>query len=301
MDAKITKERLTGFLQYEWLKIVALVLGVIFLFSLIFMSFDSPSRHLNKGQMFFVYTSPDFTEESTDNLKAFASQEGLFSYEVRQIGVARLTGIDVDSQLSAFLSVGRADVMLCSDYEENGERSYFKEYVETYYATDLDTLLVNAKAYAKKFQTVEGEDFSFSNVSNEKAEEAFAARHKGDAWLRAGEISVEDEKERIEKLFTAIVEFEKLLGSDDAYFSYYQSSRDEAPKRYGIKLWNLPTNGEKTRVDKYATVAIDEEEKTAKYSTLYVFDTERFQPDLEYEILSFINALVKKTSTLLDA
>ena len=52
MDAKITKKRLNLFLSYEWIKVVALIVGVIVLWSLIF---TTTATRITPAQQFTIF------------------------------------------------------------------------------------------------------------------------------------------------------------------------------------------------------------------------------------------------------
>ena len=76
MDAKITKQRLSRMLSYDWLKIIGMIVGICVVWSLVF---TMTATQITPTQKFYTYSyvGTNFTD-------AFAKEykKEVFSYEV---------------------------------------------------------------------------------------------------------------------------------------------------------------------------------------------------------------------------
>ncbi len=136
MDAKITKERLSRMLSYDWLKIIGLAVAVIFLWTLVF---TTSATRITPAQEFTVVNyfgnaSTLNTNISNDLTKAFNS--GVFSYEVLEMGEVDVGGNAEmgHTLMQTRVATEEGDVVFVpniidpdSEYELNGEK-----YQETY-------------------------------------------------------------------------------------------------------------------------------------------------------------------------
>ena len=81
MDAKITKQRLTRMLSYDWVKIVVIAVAIIFFWSLVL---TTSAPRIPPAQNFYVYTHQSnltFRDKFYTHLDQ-QFQGGTFSYEI---------------------------------------------------------------------------------------------------------------------------------------------------------------------------------------------------------------------------
>ena len=86
-------------------------------------------------------------------------------------------------------------------------------------------------------------------------------------------------------------------------FVNYQSEEkgDETAKKYGIDLSKLTGATGKTDITTYASLYTGKDSApTARHTVLAVFDFLHDQPELQFETISVINALVRTTTAFLD-
>jgi hypothetical protein len=143
MDAKITKYRLSRMLSYDWLKIVAIAVAVIFAWVLIF---TMTATRITTTQSFVVYNymgnmPVSNTKFYTAYDKAFNS--GVFSYEVLEVECYDLPANAeyAYTVLDSHLAADEGDVVLVADID-NKARPYTKDgktlydsYVQTFIGT----------------------------------------------------------------------------------------------------------------------------------------------------------------------
>lgn len=119
MDAKITKKRLGDFLSYEWVKVLAIAVALIMLWSLLF---STTATRLTNDQVFTVINYTGTTVGTGfDKYLNLPVDGSLFSYEVYEIGA-----VDTETQggtyagvlLETRLSTGEGDVMFVADAEQ---------------------------------------------------------------------------------------------------------------------------------------------------------------------------------------
>jgi|GEM_PF-632253 len=128
MDAKITKKRLGEFLSYEWLKIVAIAVALIVVWSVLF---SCTSARLTDDQVFMVinYTGlipgSDFYSHSSTLMN-----KNVFSYEVNEATTLDITVEDgkmAGTLLETRLTTGQGDVMLVANTEWEGQEYYLTD------------------------------------------------------------------------------------------------------------------------------------------------------------------------------
>ncbi len=297
MDNKITRKRLVQFLKYEWLKLTAIILTVVFLLCLLFMNIGSKGARLTTGQRYYFYYMPDISPACVNNMSDFLDGDNIFSYDIQSKSV---TQFDVQygvEQLTGWLSLGNGDAIICSNTEEN---SVLEGLVDTYQMYDMDGFLSDAIEYANQFRIDGTTGWSISNVSKSKVADKFNERLGKDARFKKKaqkEQGINLEYERIQKLYKDIASFEKLLTKD--IFVEYQSEAngDTAPKKYAIDLGKLVSIAGKRNITSFAVIG---DTTTAVGTALAVFDFKEKQPDLQYETLSVINAIIKATTNILD-
>lgn len=306
MDSKITKKRLSMFLQYEWLKIVAIILCVCLLWTAVFIMLGSHNRLLSDGQCFYFYYSADIYAGCSDNMETLIDRDKALSYEVQETSITRFDPMYGSDQLAGWLAIGDADMIICTDNKgADGEynNSYFRALLNDYKMYDYDSLYADAVAYATTFKANSSLPFTAENVSSARVEEEFNRRLSKDKRFKTEyekKQGVLLEKERITKLFQDISDFEKLLKKDifvTVKSGYYG---DETDKKYGIDLAKLTSTSNKTDISYFAQTTGADDKATVEGTVLAVFNFLDRQPELQFEVLSVINSLVRETTTFLD-
>lgn len=221
MDARITKSRLGNFLSYDWLKIIAAILAVVFVLIVFFTTIKTRARN---EQEFIIYAysttqsvsggDADMTLYNGADADAFADtllSSGAFSYDVLQATYENL-GSDQYSEtlFTARRMAGQGTVMLVSDYISPGKDPEQAELgssldilfsgVTDEFAYDPDEYFSECEQYLQRFF---GEDWENGELNEEEAEACFLARNEKDNryhFASQKQQGIEDEKERLYKL-----------------------------------------------------------------------------------------------------
>ena len=326
MDNKLTKKRLSDFLAYEWILTIIIAVAAIVVWEL---AYTMSAVRLTTGQAFKYYYDENVTAVDDGRFYDMLKESGTFSYDVKELTSETLTSSY--NVLSTRLSVYEGDVIFtdCTEKEDGSVRA--KNLADTY-GYNYERLLSDAKNYLAGFLkdgvTGEWDMLDYENLDESKIEAHFGERSGKRVYknsLKAGEISVADEKERIKKLCSETADFKKLLECDaeNLFFRYtrFEQSLAFAEERdkpnyekavnsekdagrenavYGLNLAALKcyggdTTGKKevTDIVKYVGTA------EADGVTLLVFDFKSEQPDLQYEAIAFINAVVRACSDII--
>lgn len=309
MDNKITKQRFSAFMHYEWIKIVALIACVCFLWRLLFIQLGSKERLLTNGQQFYFYYSPEIISDCPTNMNNLLNDKNVLSYDIQYSSVYQFDATYGAEQLNGWLIIGDGDMIITSDVPDTPDgdvysSSNFRSMVDKYNVYDLDELMADAENYASQFKLNQANGFVASNINYDTIKTKFLERSKNDKRFKTNsqkEDGVKLENQRIERLFVEINDFKKLL-EKDIFVNYKSGAKgDEVAKKYGIDLSKLVGSTGKTDITTYASLSVGENgDPTAKYTVLAVFDFLHDQPELQFETISVINALVRATTTLLD-
>ena len=329
MDVQITKRRLSEMLQYDWVKILGMIVVAIIVWELIF---TVSAVRVKTGQNFKVYYYPTTTGAS--GLYDFNDREKPLSYDVLEFSIETLTTDYAETVLSTRLSIAEGDLIVIDNEisypEEHGEgtenfelyaKSNLYSLVDNYSIAALDELNENAKNYLARFME-NGEYAADGEILSDKAAENFDVRMKGDNRFRKEEDRAEGlvlEIGRLETLRGAVKEFSYLLENVPQLFlnyTKYQSTahnsssediraayeqQEEHP--YAINVEVLAENrGEEqpSVIDVASSRYSAEAEGTAINTAIAVFDFTSEQPDLQYETIVFLTSLIRTYSTLLD-
>ena len=258
MDAKITKERLSRMLSYDWLKIVGLAVAAIIVWTLVF---TMSATRITPSQQFSAISY--FGNVSTLNTKlgktlTGAYAEGAFSYEVMDINELDVGG---NAEYGATLvetrmATSEGDVvftsMLTADdygFEQNGETvydTYLQRLVRQYgYAIenldleDEDSFFNRMERYLNHYY--DG-DYKKGTLNEETVRADFEARvkkNKDKRFKKADEIKqgVKDEVERIKKYRDGLVEFYGYLADGLVKFEKTTVTDYENYREDGTPLW----------------------------------------------------------------
>ncbi len=315
MDSKITKKRLYSFLEYDWIVIIASIIGAIIVFNVLF-SFLSVK--LTPGQRFKYYYDNGVTGEN-DFAFYEMMQDGVFSYDVLEFNSERIIG---ETQLlSARLAIYEGDAIISSLKAVEGEeysRAYKLIKSQFYKIYDYDTILVDAVNYLKTFIKAEKqENFSVDNIEDlqtsdlnyEFIDEYFLTRMAKDNRFRSLEQKEEGkllERARIGKLVEEVKDYKKILIYNEnqteenkiLYRTTIKSDAiEETTANFGLMLEKLPID-ENTKHNASEFFRLDGE-STAKDTVLLLFNFIKEQKDLQFESISFVNEIVRQCSNIL--
>lgn len=141
MDAKITKVRLNRMLSYDWIKIIAVAVATIIVWTLIF---TMTSTRITPAQQFTVmnYLGNDVFDDSFNNHLRKTYSSKVFSFEIlEEPGKVDLAGNkDMASELlSTRTATEEGDVIFVADADDLGSKKTDKETGEiTYQNTYLE-------------------------------------------------------------------------------------------------------------------------------------------------------------------
>ena len=173
MDTKITKKRLAAMLSYDWLKIVALIIALIFVWSLIF---TTTATRITAAQQFTVFNYWSNGPLGGKFNTTFATaKENIFSYEVLETTYTDLStmGDTAATVLQARSSVAEGDLVFVPKIDD---KSYIKtpakdenndgvEEVPATYFSHLETF-VSSYAYSLYDLNPETQDGYFKRMES---------------------------------------------------------------------------------------------------------------------------------------
>ena len=331
MDAKITKQRLSRMLSYDWLKIVGFAAAMILVWSLVF---TMTATRITSAQQFAVinYTSNisfSSTKFNSTYMEMFQGQ--YFSYEVIETTQTDLTtGSDMAGQLlEARLSVGEGDVLFVNNepdkstaYEEDGVTKYERTYLETF-VTSWWTHVAKLDGDDGYFAGMESylNQYYYGDYVNGELDEAaikadFRARvkaNKDKRYKKESQIQQGEQKdiERIQKYRDGLIKFYSYIEKGYICFSEVTYklvgiSNEQIIERTGMYAINLCPNvktmGDLKETVAYSKAYIDEESGAEKYKNSaenmnIVFLTTDVEQGFEYENVLYVNFLVEKYCT----
>jgi len=295
MDAKITKKRLNELLSYDWIKIIALAVAGVILWSLIF---TMTAVRLSVGQQFkiFMYYDVttgdkfnDFTEDLTDNVLSFDILN--FSYE-------QLLSDSYSTILSARFAVNEGDLMITTNTntDEEAQDSNFKSFVDSYnIAYPIDELIADAEAYYNMFYDGEGNFNMLFLKSHFKERMDGDNRYKTDEQYEKAYIQ---EMDRIDALKTSVISLKEYISLKPEclvkykiYEQYNYNNTDSEytigeEKTYGIDISNVTG----------ITNIIKDSSGGNENLTLAAINWKNKQPDLQYEVIPVIVKLLEGTA-----
>lgn len=325
MDNKITKSRLSAFLQYEWILIIIISVVAIIVWEL---AYTISGVRLTVGQQFKYYYDQSISSTNQNEFYNFLLSKNTFSYDVLEINMESLN--EEYNVLSTRLSIQEGDVIITdrvTNQTDNSSRA--KTIVDDYNMYSYDKLLLDAENYLKKFLKDGQTDVYSGELDNAKIQAHFLTRMRKDNRFRKQEqkdAGVKQEIERITKLRDEVKDFKKLLESDveNLFFCYtkyeqtynsldadkrqdyekaYEREKAERPNaRYGLNVDALTGEG-KVDPSKYFKLRSTDSQTvdTSKDVVIMVFDFLSYQPDLQFESICFINSIVRECSDILDA
>lgn len=317
MDNRLTKRRLSDFLAYEWILMIIVAVAAIIVLEL---AYTVAATRLSTGQQFKYYLdetlySFDASDKSIyDLLGVETGRNGkTFSYDVLSVETENLTSSY--NVLSVRLSVQEGDAIFTSSVEEEGKSVRVKQIVDENPVYYLEDLLARAENYLKTF-TVNGDVYNAEDYDEDKIRAHFDTRMKGDNRFRTEADKEEgriNEIGRIKKLADEVAAFKTLLSVGEEKGLFYRYTKyeqtvagypddenyktvyeNETEHIYGINMGAL-TGGNKN-VSEYLKIANTD---SAQNVVLVLFDFGKYQEDLQFESISFVNTLVREFSDFL--
>lgn len=303
MDAKITKDRLSNLLSYDWLKIVAAILGAVCLLSVLFTTMRTRPRD---NQIFAVYAYTDLQrglEES--RVGEDMLEKGVFSYDILKTQAESFNGNMYSGMaFNARRAAGEGTVMFISDVRKPAEEG--KEPVKSALQTlagdmiekdasgnermglflDPQKFFSDCEAYLQRFF---GENWQTGALDEGEAEACFLARNGRDKRYKNEESikkGIEDEKARLIKLRDDLIAVTAMFESGKFNFVSVKGENKEH-----VCAVNVGKLGGLSNVYYYT----EEENGTTVRKTdavcLTIFDNGDRQGDLKYETVSFFRYL----------
>lgn len=332
MDNKITKKRLSHLLAYEWITVLLAMAAAIVCWALLF---SVTSVQPTVGQAFKYYLDENINGQNQSEFYDGLAEGSVFSYDVLTVSSESL--LASTNVLSVRLSIYEGDVIISStddtDVKNGAAEKLVDDYTRMY---DLDKLNDDAAEYLAKFlkdefNRLDGEEKksaarSYSNLDEDKIDARFSERMKGDNRFKTDAQKKEGkqkERDRIKNLCEQATDFNRLLTErSDIFFTYtrYEQSAenakgtdDEASYRdlyeqevaagrkdvkYGLRLDKFSETEKKGEDPSHFFRADGKADATG--ITVLAFDFLEQQPDLQFEVISFMNHLVRRFSTILD-
>ena len=307
-------------LSYDWIKIVVVVVAAVFFWSLLF---TMTATRCTDGESFYLVVYEGVkTSNSSSNAKYLDDMngEGAFSYDVLSRSVTEITSTGQYSasyMLSLRLSTHEGDVFLSgggndlkkAQEEGNAEIesvAQIQYLVNNGILQSIDDLLASAKGYCTKSFITENGDGTYT-VNEKEIEKYFreyrikSARNYKKTYHTEAQIAegVKKEVERIETIYKNYLFLTKAIettkGTENDFLWYtaqmYRETDDgevkyKDTKAYGIDLSKVKGGSKEVENQWFL---IDEEGKTTTDGlVLAVFDYAQYQPDMQYETLSFL-------------
>ena len=238
MDAKITKNRLSRLLTYDWVKILAVVIALIVGWTVLFNSTATKIRPSQRFTVINYYANDYLSDDFSSLLNNAYGRDKVFSYETLELG----TPLDLNeyevstgsvSLLESRFATADGDIMFVPSTPYTGdmqgvnfERTFAENFLNRFYGNvyKLDDeiekdgpsnrFFVKFAEYLNKFYEDGYENKNSLNLA--KVEENFRARIKAkndkrfrsEALIKAG---LPAEIERIKKYRDALEEFNSYL------------------------------------------------------------------------------------------
>ena len=228
MDAKITKERLSRMLSYDWLKIVGGILAAILVWSLIF---SVSATRITPSQQFTAinyFGNVGTTNTEFSSTLAGAYNNGIFSYEVMDITEVDVGGNEEygSTLMETRITTSEGDVVFVpnitdpnSSFDVNGEKVYdtYLQDLVRYYSYCLmnldpeaeDGFFKSLERYLNHYYVGGYENGTLNEAAVREAFVARVEKNKDKRYKKPAQIEqgVKDEMARIEKYRDALVEF----------------------------------------------------------------------------------------------
>ena len=329
MDNKITKKRVSEFIGYEIVILVALLLVALFVFEFLY---GWIATQPTTGQYFKFYYDENIYGGNYEQLLNEFKKDDTFSYDIIRLeGEECVEGTNV---LRHRYAIQEADFII-TDYllSEEG-RNNVESYVDEFSIYSYNDLYNDAVEYLSSFlkdeySNLQGEDrekavYSYDNLDQSKIEEHFNIRMKKDNRFRWNKDKKAEglllEYQRFKKLCKGVEEFKIVLVKGEEiglFYKYtkykqasinpeYERDREDYQKYYAnqVALGRVDLNYA-IKCEKLTGGKIDSSEffkikgnQTAKDTAILTFNFLKYQPDLQFETIFAINTMVRLTSDI---
>lgn len=318
MDNRITKKRLYAYLSYQWIMIILFALIAIILANGIYAAIGvRPTT----GQHFKVYYDNNFSSTTSSKLESLIYREKALSYDVLEEDYEVLVGDGQTDVLGIRLSVQEGDIIITDrkeppkEAELRDEKTIRAKYiVDVHSVYTIDGLLKDAKAYLNKFAKDGVTDLTYANMDVSKIDAHFLERMKGDNRFRNDKQKEEGkllERARIEKLCEDVAYFEKFLNEAPEEYFFRHTKYEHLKELWGTEDYDNAIKGEieagrenaiyglnvgmfsggKSQPEEYFKLNGAE---NAKDSVMMAFNFLEYQPDLQFECLQFMCAIIRE-------
>lgn len=334
MDAKITKKRLSKLFSYDWVKILAITMALIFGWIMIFELTETRIKPSQQFTVFNNWCNRPVTDEADWYLSS-ALNRGVFSSEVMEVEFQDLAEADLYTyeMMSSMLGASEGDVIFMPNLtnpssvgtEEgsgnNGRYTYPESLIVPYrrYVTYLDRdkeggYFYELEKYLNSFYTqgwTNEESIDAQAIETEfraRVKKTRDKRYRTNKNLAAG---VQAEIERIEKYRDAL---EKLYGYIDEGLvkfnapSHVIGDPEEMREYQGILSLNIcPDESRMKNLKKYFSypiynynedgAIISVKHYTAQEMSVVFLQTEGIEDTFEYESLLYVVDLIDNAKT----
>ena len=322
MDNRITRTRLHNFLSYEWIMMIIVCAVAIFVWE---FAYTVGAVRLTVGQHFKFYY--DQSIYAVDGGDLYGLADNAMSYDVLKLDSETLTS-DYNV-LSVRLSIQEGDILITDSVEpaetDTDKNVRAKLNIDSYKMYSLTDLLKDAKDYLKQFlkDGVTGVDseLDYNNLDGAKIEKYFLERMKSDNRFRSAEDKkngVDLEKGRISQLVKEVSDFSIFLSKYEQTYlnmadtdknkqTYKELYEKQEQKIYGINAEFLkcsspdPTKSDPSSFFQVRKYVDNSDMVTAKDVVIMVFDFYKEQPHLQFETISFLNAIIRECSDFIPA
>ncbi|MBO4323313.1 MAG: hypothetical protein J5836_01480 [Clostridia bacterium] len=320
MDIKITKSRLSNLFTYEWVRLLAITVVIIVLWSIMYTSF---AARLSVGQKFFLITYEGVytkTQSVADELATGAADGGnVLSYDVREFTELNVVTVGENTAhkvLTTRLEGGDGDILIIG----NGDREYdpsdrstlteYQSLINNGRLISINDLLESARRYTVDSGFIVETDDGYA-VNEEKIKRYFkderrtSSRNYRRTYVTAAEIEkgAQDEVKRIETVYlnykSVSAAIEEAKANERDFLSYKKKAivrgddiitgEEEA---YGIDLGKLNAKSKNDIKDLWYVSG--EGGASATGMVMAVFEFSTVQPDLQYESLSVMEYIIRK-------
>lgn len=297
MDARITKDRLSNLLAYDWLKIVVAIVAAVCALSVFFTTVRT--RPTN-AQTFTVFAQTDLSAgEDSVSLATRLKEKNVFSYDILSVGAESFAASSSygSAIFTARRSAGEGNVMFVSDNPEYGEDGKVTKESELMklvagenmgLALDAEKFFAQCRQYLVRFF---GEDLS-RPIDEQEAESCFRARNGKDKRYKTETAileGIEQEKERLVKL---LEDYLFVTECFDRGLYTFTKAPDKEDGEYACAVYVGNLKGLK-RLYYYSTERDGTAVKTTETVNLILLNNRDETNDLRYESVSFLRYLAE--------
>lgn len=294
MDAKITKTRLEQMLSYDWIKIIAVALAAILVWSLVF---TMSATRITATQQFVIMNYPGAWQG--DKFSNYYKMQGKdFSYEIIEMSAEDLAANEgqLGTLLETRFAVGTGDVMFAPNVDDPDTKTevkdeqgnvtdttyttYMAQFLNTsyfHYVARLDDAdnkkgyFTQMKDYLARFYEITAEtDKTYGNVTLTKATFGDLDESKVETAFKARVEKNKDKRFKTEEKLAQGVqdEIQRIQNYRAAYDTFFQNLDD------GLIEFTVSTVtfGEYTDTGAYSLNVCPDENKASKLKD-YVYYT----------------------------